>query len=64
MFFDLKEGTLTLLKDEWQNSRPVAQQAAEALKGAVDVLEQLRGFWNILGTKPSVYGAIFSNFQA
>ena len=28
------------------------------------VLEQLRGLWNILGTKPSVYGAIFSNFQA
>jgi hypothetical protein len=30
----------------------------------VDALEQLRGLWNILGTKPSVYGAIFSNFQA
>jgi hypothetical protein len=28
------------------------------------VLEQLRGLWNILRTKPSVYWAIFSNFQA
>src|SRR6266702_1926382 len=30
----------------------------------VDALEQLRGLWNILRTKPSVYGTIFSNFQA
>jgi len=27
-------------------------------------LEQLEGLWNIFGTKVSVYGAIFSNFQA
>jgi hypothetical protein len=38
--------------------------APDFRKSGVDVLEQLRGFWNILGTKPSVYGAIFSNFQA
>jgi hypothetical protein len=29
-----------------------------------DVLEQLRRLWNTLRTKPLVYGAIFSNFQA
>ena len=28
------------------------------------LLEQMKVFWNIVGTKPSVYGAIFSNFQA
>jgi hypothetical protein len=33
-------------------------------KAGVDVLEQLQGFWNILGTKPSVHMPIFSNFQA
>jgi len=45
------------------NSRLVIQHA-RAHKAGVDVLEQLRGLWNILGTKPSVYGVIFSNFQA
>jgi hypothetical protein len=29
----------------------------------LDVLEQLQGLWNILGTKPSVYRVIFSSFQ-
>ncbi|SRR5260370_30359642 len=46
------------------NSRFVVQRAAKAHKAGVDVLEQLRGLWNILGTKPSVCGAIFSSFQA
>jgi hypothetical protein len=32
-------------------------------KSGVDALEQLRGLWNILGTKPSIYVAIFNNFQ-
>jgi hypothetical protein len=32
--------------------------------GKKSLLEQLRGLWNILGTQPSVYEAIFSNFQA
>src|SRR4029077_129499 len=31
---------------------------------AYSPLEQLGGLWNILGAKPSVYGAIFSSFQA
>jgi hypothetical protein len=46
------------------NSRLVVQQAAKTRKAGMDVLEQLRGFWNILGTKPLIYGEIFSCFQA
>jgi hypothetical protein len=44
-------------------SLPTGELKAQT-RAKKSLLEQLRGLWNILGTKPSVYGAIFSDFQA
>jgi hypothetical protein len=47
-----------------RSSSSADQQSVSSILFAPNPLEQLRRFWNIYGTKPSVFGAIFSNFQA